>query len=83
MEIVRDPTPNVIEFAHANLHRPVSIDVFQYFGCYRSADHQATFLMSTGSTIIPVKESVEEVNRAVWAARLEMHRAMQASKLPE
>jgi len=46
---------------HAVLNQAIEVAAANYFSCYYSEKQGCTFVMSTGTTVIPVKESPEQV----------------------
>jgi hypothetical protein len=61
----------VLKFTHANLNREIFINEPQLFAWYWSPEHKATFLLSAGTTTIPIKESVSEVEKQVLECKHE------------
>jgi hypothetical protein len=50
-----------IKLTHAGLNIPIYINTGQLFGFYWSKTANHTILFSTGTTTIPVKESLNEI----------------------
>ena len=61
----------VLTFTHAVVSKPICINPELLFGWYYSDVAKVTILLSSGTTTIPVKESVDEVTvqvSAMWEA---------------
>jgi hypothetical protein len=58
-------------FTHANLNTPVEVLLSQLFTYYYSESHKSTLLLAIGGAMIPVKEGVDEVRKALQGLRRE------------
>ena len=65
------------KLTHANLHTPVGADLVLVAFWWASASSKATHVMTTGGAMLPVLESVEELDarKAAWAAEGKKRRA--------
>lgn len=61
----------VVEFTHATLGIKVSINTDNLFGYYFSESVKATLLLSTGTAVIPVRESTSQVASLVKSVELD------------
>ena len=51
----------VLQFTHAGSGQEVMVIAEQVYGFYWSDTSKATLLISTGTAVVPVRESVEQV----------------------
>jgi hypothetical protein len=57
-----------IKLTHANFKKEVILTREQVWAIYYSESHQCTHIVSTAGAIVPVSESVDDVNRLVYGA---------------
>jgi hypothetical protein len=54
-----------VELTHAVLGIKIIIFAHQIFGAYWSESQKASMLLSTGSTVVPVKENIEQLTKLI------------------
>jgi hypothetical protein len=52
-----------LKFTHANLNTPIYLVKVLIFAWYYSEAHKSTLILSAGGAMVPVKESVEDVDK--------------------
>jgi hypothetical protein len=55
----------LIKLTHATLNVPLTLVSSNIFGAYYSEGIKATLVLSTGTTVVPVKESVKQVEELI------------------
>lgn len=58
-----------IQLTHANLLKPVKVAKQLVFGVWYSDSHKATLVLASGGAMLPVTESVDEVNRLLTTTK--------------
>ena len=73
----------MMTLTHAVLNQQLDIATANYLTCYVSTNQGCTMLLSTGTTVIPVKETPAQVKELYEQAIKRLHAAQAAVSAPK